>query len=126
MKMKEEMEKRRQAALARREVNLERKSHLDGLRQVQGVNKSWTWSYYVLWPRDNYERWANFIKLIHNISSYCEIYIKLIKICFLDVNKGIELYIFDMTSYPASYKLTNLFFPVSLTRSLTLRRYCLS
>ena len=55
-KMKEEMEKRRQAALARREVNLERRSHLNGLKQEQGVSKPWVTSYYVLWPRDNYEK----------------------------------------------------------------------
>ena len=53
--MKQEMEKRRDAALKRREQNLERRSNLESVRQSQGLTRPWVFSYYVLWPRETYE-----------------------------------------------------------------------
>ena len=55
-RMRQEMEKRREAALRRREKNLESKAHLDKVRYNQGITRPWVFSYYVLWPRETYER----------------------------------------------------------------------
>ena len=54
--MKQEMEKRREAALKRREQNLERRSNLESVKHTQGITRPWVFSYYVLWPRESYER----------------------------------------------------------------------
>ena len=55
-RMRQELERRREAALRRRDVNLERRSNLDGLKNGQGITKPWVFSYYVLWPRETYEK----------------------------------------------------------------------
>ena len=55
-KMRVDMEKRREAALKRREINLEAKRHLNGLRITQGLTRPWVFSYYVHWPRETYEK----------------------------------------------------------------------
>ena len=54
--MRLEMERRREMALKRREQNLERRSNLESVRQTQGLTRPWVFSYYVLWPREAYER----------------------------------------------------------------------
>ncbi|XP_074650867.1 uncharacterized protein LOC141905743 isoform X3 [Tubulanus polymorphus] len=56
MQVQQDMEKRRSAALKRREHNLEVRTHLDGMRQGQNVTRPWVFSYFVLWPRETYER----------------------------------------------------------------------
>ena len=54
-KLRQECDKRRQAALVRREQNLESRRHLQGLAKEQGITRPWTFSYYVHWPRDTYD-----------------------------------------------------------------------
>ncbi|XP_064629020.1 titin homolog [Lineus longissimus] len=54
--MRQEFDKRREMLLKRREKNLEARNHLQGVRTSQGMTRPWTFSYYVLWPRDTYER----------------------------------------------------------------------
>ena len=54
--MQEELEKRRQEALARREFNIEHRQNSDRLKHGQGITRAWTFSYFVRWPRDSYER----------------------------------------------------------------------
>ena len=49
-KVRLEFEKRRAMLLQKREKNLE------GIRTGQGMTRPWVYSYYVLWPRDTYER----------------------------------------------------------------------
>lgn len=53
-KMRAEVEKRRETLMKRRDVNLDRKKHLDGLKHSQGMTEPWTFSYYVMWPRETY------------------------------------------------------------------------
>ncbi|CAD5120620.1 DgyrCDS9177 [Dimorphilus gyrociliatus] len=55
-RMRLELEQRRQILLRRRDINLERHSQLDKIRKAQGVTKSWIFSYFVRWPRENYEK----------------------------------------------------------------------
>ena len=55
-KMQEELEKRRSEALARREFNIENRQNTDRLRHGQGITRAWTFSYFVRWPRDSYEK----------------------------------------------------------------------
>ena len=55
-KLQEELERRRSDALARRDHNLENKLHVDKLRHYQGITRAWTFSYFVKWPRETYER----------------------------------------------------------------------
>lgn len=56
LKMQEEIEKRRSDALARRDFNLENRMHIDKLKNNQGLTRAWTFSYFVHWPRETYER----------------------------------------------------------------------
>ena len=55
-RMREELEARRELLLKRRDVNLERKANLDGIKRNQGLTKPWVFSYYVHWPRETYQR----------------------------------------------------------------------
>ncbi|CAH1798223.1 unnamed protein product [Owenia fusiformis] len=55
-KLHQAMEKRRQAAMKRREQNLEQRAHLESVKHGQGMTKPWLFSYYVLWPRETYEK----------------------------------------------------------------------
>ena len=52
--MQRELEQRRQNALDRRKVNLERKDHMGKLKQSQGVTRAWVFSYFVRWPLETY------------------------------------------------------------------------
>lgn len=54
--MQQEIERRREAAMYRREKNLERRANLDTIRHGQGVTKPWVFSYFINWPRDTYMR----------------------------------------------------------------------
>ena len=60
LKMREGIDQRREWALKRREVNIDRKKHLDGLRQTQGITEPWTYSYFIVWPRESYCRWVSY------------------------------------------------------------------
>ena len=32
------------------------RDHLNGMRQTQGITRPWVFSYYVHWPKENYEK----------------------------------------------------------------------
>nr|XP_054774854.1 LIM domain only protein 7-like isoform X1 [Lytechinus pictus] len=55
-RVQKKLESRRLWALRRRERNNEQRSHLNGMRSTQGMTRPWVFSYYVLWPRETYER----------------------------------------------------------------------
>lgn len=55
-KVKNEIEARRQQLLRLREINLEKKKHLEHVKYNQAYTKPWVFSYYVMWPRDTYEK----------------------------------------------------------------------
>lgn len=54
--MRSELQKKREMLLRRRDMNIERRHHLESLKTKQGITKSWIFTYYVKWPRDTYER----------------------------------------------------------------------
>ena len=54
--MQEELEKRRSQALARRDFNIENRQHKDKLGHGQGITRAWTFSYFIKWPRESYEK----------------------------------------------------------------------
>ncbi|XP_052810521.1 calponin homology domain-containing protein DDB_G0272472-like isoform X6 [Mya arenaria] len=56
LQMQEEIERRRTDAFTRRDFNLENRSHVDRLKHNQGLTRAWTFSYFVHWPRETYER----------------------------------------------------------------------
>lgn len=39
-----------------RDENMEKKKHLETIKRNQAYTKPWTFSYYVKWDRENYER----------------------------------------------------------------------
>lgn len=65
--MRQELEQRREILLKRRDVNLERHSQLDKVRKAQGVTKSWVFSYFIRWPKENYEKYVFFFFYINII-----------------------------------------------------------
>ncbi|KAK3096631.1 hypothetical protein FSP39_001897 [Pinctada imbricata] len=54
LRMQKELEARREAALDRRKVNLERKDHMNKIKQSQGITRAWIFSYFVRWPIETY------------------------------------------------------------------------
>ena len=59
-RMRLELQRKREMLLRRRDQNLERRLHLDGLKTKQGITKGWVFTYYVTWPRETYERSVEF------------------------------------------------------------------
>jgi len=49
------LEAKRDAALVRRDINLERKSNMDKLKHKQGITPPWVWSYFIPWPKESYD-----------------------------------------------------------------------
>ncbi|XP_022111267.1 protein split ends-like isoform X1 [Acanthaster planci] len=55
-RVQRELARRRAWALRRRELNQAQRDHLNSMRQTQGMTRPWVFSYYVHWPKENYER----------------------------------------------------------------------
>ncbi|XP_038049056.1 STE20-like serine/threonine-protein kinase [Patiria miniata] len=55
-RVRRELARRRSWALRRREHNQAQRDHLNSMRQTQGMTRPWVFSYYVHWPKENYER----------------------------------------------------------------------
>lgn len=51
-----ELERKRQELLRLREINIEKKQHLEYIKANQAYTKPWVFSYYVKWPRETYEK----------------------------------------------------------------------
>ncbi|XP_033629488.1 protein split ends-like [Asterias rubens] len=55
-RVRKELARRKTWALRRREHNQGQRDHLNGMRQTQGMTRPWVFSYYVHWPKENYEK----------------------------------------------------------------------
>ncbi|XP_052237511.1 myosin-11-like isoform X2 [Dreissena polymorpha] len=55
-RMLDEIEARRTNAIARRDYNIENRNNMDKLKYNQELTRAWTFSYFVHWPRETYER----------------------------------------------------------------------
>ena len=57
VKLREDMERRRQVALRRRDQNIESRRHMDALKRGQQMSRPWIFSYYVVWPKESYMKY---------------------------------------------------------------------
>ena len=55
-RVRKKIEARRKYLMRIRDKNRERRVHLNSVRQSQGMTRPWTFSYYVHWTRDTYEK----------------------------------------------------------------------